>query len=228
MSSASTAHAENPYLAHHFHSVEQQKEAGTLGMWLFLCQEIMFFGGLFCVYAIYRVLNPDAWLAGSTSLSVITGGINTTVLLCSSFSMAMGVYYAQTGDNKKLLRALAATLALGLLFIGLKLQFEYIPKYQEGVFPGANWGPHGHHYGHLAEVTNQKGLQMFFVLYFIMTGMHALHMIIGFGLIIWLMWKARHNTFGPQRYMAVENFGLYWHFVDIVWVFLFPMFYLVR
>ncbi|MBP8131563.1 MAG: cytochrome c oxidase subunit 3 [Candidatus Hydrogenedentes bacterium] len=225
---SSSPHAEPAFVAHHFHSAEQQKEAATLGMWLFLAQEVMFFGGLFCVYAVYRLMNPDAWLAGSTSLSVLAGGVNTTVLLCSSFSMALGVYYAQLGDNRRLFNALAATLALGLLFIATKLQFEYLPKYQEGVFPGANWGPHGGHYGHLAEVSNQSGLEMFFVLYYIMTGMHALHMAIGFGIMVVLMVLARKNAFGPRRFTAIENFGLYWHFVDIVWVFLFPMFYLVR
>lgn len=225
---SSTSHAEHAYVAHHFHSAEQQKEAATLGMWLFLAQEVMFFGGLFCVYAVYRLMNPDAWLAGSASLSVLVGGINTTVLLCSSFSMALGVYFAQRGDNRRLFYALVATLALGLVFMALKLQFEYLPKYREGVFPGANWGPHGHHYGSLADVPNQSGLQMFFVLYFIMTGMHALHMIIGFGIMLVLMVLAPKNTFGPQRFTVIENFGLYWHFVDIVWVFLFPMFYLVR
>ncbi|MBX3179760.1 MAG: cytochrome c oxidase subunit 3 [Candidatus Hydrogenedentes bacterium] len=195
-------------------------------MWLFLAQEVMFFGGLFMAYAIYRFKYFDAWFAGSQSLSVWIGGFNTVVLLFSSFTMAMGVYYCQVGNSKWLFRMLGATLGLGIAFVVIKWFFEYQPKIAEGVFPGALWGPHGH-YADLAQVANQGGLQLFFVLYYIMTGMHALHMIIGFGILLVLMWMAKRDKFGPQRYMPILFFGLYWHFVDIVWVFLFPMFYLV-
>ena len=225
--SSADAHAENPYLAHHFESVEQQEESCTLGMWLFLAQEVMFFGGLFMAYAVYRYMYFDAWVEGSASLNVTIGGINTVFLLVSSFTMAMGVYYCQVGNSKKLLLMLTSTLILGIIFVVLKWILEYTPKFEEGIFPGASWGPHGHHYGHLADFPDQGALQIFFFLYFVMTGMHAFHMLIGFGILLVLMWMAWKNKFGPQRYMPILFFGLYWHFVDIVWVFLFPMFYLV-
>lgn len=226
MSSAADAHAENPLLAHHFETVEQQEESCTLGMWLFLAQEVMFFGGLFMAYAVYRFMYTEAWLEGSQHLNVTIGGFNTVVLLFSSFTMAMGVYYCQIGNSKKLFWALFATLVLGIAFVGLKWVLEYTPKFEEGLFPGAGWGPHGH-YADLANFDNQGALQLFFIFYFIMTGMHAFHMVIGFGILLVLMWMTKQNKFGPQRYMPILFFGLYWHFVDIVWVFLFPMFYLV-
>ena len=228
----SSAHAEeehNPYLAEHFETEEQQNEACTLGMWLFLAQEFMFFGAMFCAYAVYRYMYTEAWVAGSMALSVPVGAINTTVLLLSSFSMAMGVYYSQVGDTKRLIRYLIVTLLLGLLFVVLKLSLEWYPKYTDGAIPGALWNPHGH-YASLAEFTaaGGQGIQMFYWLYFVMTGMHALHMVIGFGIIIGLIVMAKKEQFGPRRHLPILFFGLYWHFVDIVWVFLFPMYYLVR
>ena len=230
MSSSTTetqAHGHDPYVAHHFTSWEQQRETASLGMWLFIAQEVMFFGGMFCAYAIYRVIHGEAFAEAShQGLNMWIGGFNTTVLLSSSFTMALGVYFAQTGQNRRLVYALLGTIALSFVFLGVKLAFEYGPKFAEGLVPGATWGPHGH-YAALAESANPAGVQMFFVLYFIMTGMHALHMVIGIGFMLWLIYLASRNHFGPRRYMAVENFGLYWHFVDIVWVFLFPMFYLV-
>jgi cytochrome c oxidase subunit 3 len=178
-------------------------------------------------YAVYRFKYTDAWFAGSDSLSDFWGGLNTVVLLLSSFTMARGVYYCQVGNSKRLFQMLGATLALGIAFVVIKWIFEYQPKIAEGVFPGALWGPHGHHYGHLASFPDQGNLQLFFFMYFVMTGMHALHMIIGFAIIVVLMWMTLKGKFGPQRYMPILFFGLYWHFVDIVWVFLFPMYYLV-
>ncbi len=195
-------------------------------MWLFLAQEVMFFGGLFMAYAVYRYMYPDAWLEGSGALSIKIGGINTVVLLVSSFSMAMGVYYCQIGNSKNLFRALLVTLFLGFVFVAIKLKFEYFPKFAEGLFPGDGWGPHGH-YADLASFGDQGALQIFFFLYFVMTGMHAFHMLIGFVILVVLMVMTKQNKFGPQRFMPILFFGLYWHFVDIVWVFIFPMFYLV-
>jgi len=226
----SSAHANadhNPYLAHHFESIEQQEESCTLGMWLFLAQEVMFFGGLFMAYAVYRFKYFDAWVEGSQALSIPIGSFNTVVLLLSSFTMAMGVYYCQVGNSKRLFQMLFLTLALGITFVVVKLIWEYAPKIQYGAFPGTLWGPDAHHYEGLASFGNQGGLQIFFCMYFIMTGMHAFHMIIGFGILVVLMWMTLQNKFGPKRYMPILFFGLYWHFVDIVWVFLFPMFYLV-
>lgn len=227
MSSAHGKAEHNPYLAHHFESIEQQEESCTLGMWLFLAQEVMFFGGLFMAYAVYRYMYFDAWLVGSAQLSKFYGGTNTVVLLLSSFTMAMGVYYCQIGNSKRLFQCLLATMVLGLLFVGFKLAFEWNPKITYGVVPGSWWNPDPHHYPNLASFPEQGHMQMFFFLYYVMTGMHALHMIIGFGILAVLMVMTKMNKFGPKRYMPILFFGLYWHFVDIVWVFLFPMFYLV-
>lgn len=225
--SSPEAKADNPHLAHHFESLEQQEESCTLGMWLFLAQEVMFFGGLFMAYSVYRYMYPEAWFVGSHALSIPIGSFNTVVLLLSSFTMAMGVYFCQIGNSKWLFRMLLATLILGIVFVVLKWNLEYVPKFEGGVFPGKGWGPSGHHYGDLASFEDQGALQIFFFLYFVMTGMHAFHMLIGFVILGVLMVMTKQNKFGPHRYMPILFFGLYWHFVDIVWVFLFPMFYLV-
>lgn len=226
--SSAHAHAErDPHLAHHFETIEQQEESCTLGMWLFLCQEVMFFGGLFMAYAVYRYMYFDAFVNGSAQLDWEVGAINTIVLLLSSFTMALGVYYCQIGDSKRLLRYLSFTMGLGLLFVVLKLTLEWGPKISHGVFPGALWGPDAHHYPTLASFPEQGHSELFFFLYYIMTGMHAFHMLIGFCILAVLMVMAKMGKFGPKRYMPIMFFGLYWHFVDIVWVFLFPMFYLV-
>jgi cytochrome c oxidase subunit 3 len=229
----SPAHGHDPYLAEHFQTRHQQEDACTLGMWLFLAQEVMFFGGMFLAYSVYRALYPEAFHAGSASLNVSIGAFNTVVLLLSSFTMAMGVYFAQVGRSRALFWSLVATLLLGMVFVIVKWLFEYTPKFHDGVFPGnidngffIPWGPHGH-YGQLAAFPNQGQLQIFFWLYFVMSGMHALHMIIGFAIILVLMVMTLRGKFGPQRFMPILFFGLYWHFVDIVWVFLFPMYYLI-
>jgi cytochrome c oxidase subunit 3 len=229
MSVSSAAHEEhNPYLSGHFQTEEQETEACTMGMWLFLVQEVMFFGGMFAAYGVYRYLYHDAWLEGSRSLNWVLGGFNTVFLLLSSFTAAMAVYHAQTGNNRKVGWFMVYTLILGAIFLFIKWTFEWPPKFEFGVVPGTLWGPDAHHYPGLAAFHNQGALQIFFFLYFVMTGMHALHMLIGFGVIIWLIWLAwGKEHFDSRRYLKVEFFGLYWHFVDIVWVFLFPMFYLV-
>ena len=196
-------------------------------MWLFLCQEVMFFGGLFMAYGVYRYMYFDAFVNGSAQLDWVIGAINTIVLLLSSFTMALGVYYCQIGDSKRLFRYLSVTMLLVFLFVAIKLIFEWGPKISHGVFPGALWNPDPGHYGTLASYPEQGNSELFFFLYYIMTGMHAFHMLIGFGILAVLIVMAKMNKFGPKRYMPIMFFGLYWHFVDIVWVFLFPMFYLV-
>jgi cytochrome c oxidase subunit 3 len=214
------------YLQHHFQTIAQQTEATTMGMWAFLAQEVMFFGGLFCCYAVYRYMYPHVWEVGSSHLPLAPGVFNTVVLLLSSFSMAMGVYYTQVGNKKRLIQMLFLTLIFGIIFVVVKLQFEYMPKWEGGVFPGKLWNPHGH-YADLAAPDLTGPAQIFFYLYFLMTGMHAFHMLIGFGILIVLIYGAFKDWFGPDRYTPIEYFGLYWHFVDIVWVFLFPLWYLV-
>ena len=197
-----------------------------LGMWLFLAQEIMFFGGLFAAYMVYRMKYPDAWATGSNQLHLGWGTFNTVVLLLSSVTMASSVWCAQKGKNKELFWGLVATLILGVAFLGVKY-IEYGAKFEHHLFPGKNF-----HFasdlGGIVGSPTQGQLELFFILYFIMTGMHALHMIIGVGLLIWLMVLTKLGHFNPKKYMKVELFGFYWHFVDIVWVFLFPLLYLLH
>ncbi len=209
-------------VAHHFEDLDQQTESAVLGMWVFLCQEIMFFGGLFAAYMVYRYKYPDAFAAGSQELNIWYGGINTGVLLLSSLTMALSVYSAQTGNRKRLLGFLTITLALGLTFLVIK-GLEYAEKFQHHLVPGVHFQFYNEHF----PGVNVGNAQMFFVLYFFLTGLHALHMIVGAGLLIWLIVLAYRGHFSPQRYMKVELSGFYWHFVDIVWVFLFPLLYLV-
>lgn len=205
-------------VAHHFEDLEQQTESAQLGMWLFLAQEIMFFGGLFLLYFVYRTQFYDAWVAGSGHLSVPWGTFNTCVLLCSSLTMAMAVHSAQLGHRNKLIMFLLLTIALGVAFLGVK-GIEYADKFEHHLFPGPNFA--------WAGAEDAAHVQLFYVIYFLMTGMHAFHMVIGVIILSVLTVMAWRNKFSPLRFMPIELTGLYWHFVDIVWVFLFPLLYLV-
>jgi cytochrome c oxidase subunit 3 len=223
-------------LAHQFDDLDQQHEAGSLGMWVFLVTEIMFFGGLFSAYTIYRSLYLEGFIAGSHILNIKLGAANTAVLIASSFTMAMAVRSAQTGKRQALMAFLALTMLLGLVFLGVKY-VEYHDKYVEHLIPcqsvgcsdlGMEFAPEGEA---LQPIQQQHAplphVEIYFCFYFFMTGMHALHMIIGIGIMTWLFVKARRGTFTPQYYSPVEVGGLYWHFVDIVWIFLFPLLYLI-
>jgi cytochrome c oxidase subunit 3 len=211
--------ASHSTLAHHFENLDQQREAGTLGMWTFLITEIMFFGGLFMAYIVYRTRFPDSFSAASAHLDWKLGGANTIVLICSSLTMALAVYYSQRGERNKLIGFLVLTLLLGVTFLVVKA-FEYHEKYVHHLIPGIGFQtPEGH--------GDPRGLQMFFWLYFAMTGVHALHMIIGIGVLTVLILMSRRGKFTPEYHSPVELSGLYWHFVDIIWIFLFPLLYLV-
>jgi cytochrome c oxidase subunit III len=204
------------HLAHHFDTVEQQRDSAALGMWVFLAQEVMFFGGLFLAYLIYRHSYPGVFAEASHHLDVVLGGTNTAILISSSLTMALAVYGAQIGKRAMLVWCLLATMALGLAFLGIKV-IEYHHKYVDRLIPGiafdaGKYGPQ---------------TQLFFGLYFSMTGMHALHMIVGIALLVWLVNDARNGRFTPDYHSHIELFGLYWHFVDIVWIFLFPLLYLI-
>jgi cytochrome c oxidase subunit 3 len=204
-------------LAHQFDDLDQQLDATTFGMWLFLAQEIMFFGGLFAAYAIYRSWHPDAFIAASHHLDIRLGGFNTVVLIFSSLTMALGVRAAQMGRNKAVFNYLFGTFMLGNVFLVVKA-FEYHHKWVENLIPGPWFQFSG---------STDPAVEMFFNLYFAMTGMHALHMIIGAGLLIYFMVQARKNRYHAHYYGPIEIMGLYWHFVDIVWIFLFPLLYLL-
>ncbi len=204
-------------VAHHFEDIEQQNESLVLGMWLFLATEVMFFGGLFTAYVVYRTTYSEVFHEASRTLDFTLGTVNTLILLVSSLTMAMGVYAAKTGRRNLLPLMLVATIILGLAFLGVKA-VEYSQKFEHHLVPGA---------GFVWPGGNPPHAQLFFVLYFIMTGMHAFHMVIGIVMMAMLLVMAMLGKFGPERYMGVEMAGLYWHFVDIVWVFLFPLLYLI-
>ena len=255
MSTSQTTTTEHhPALAHQFDSMEQQQDASTFGMWVFLLTEIMMFGGLFTAYLIYRIKYYPAFVAGSTSISVSWGFANTLVLIGSSFTMAMAVWSAQTGRRKGQIWFLIGTMILGAAFLGVKAK-EYYDKWDECHIPGHiigkgfnTWGgcsADNKGLGNIAQeiieraekdheemspVAAQQTAQqteIFFSFYFAMTGLHAFHMVIGLGLLTWLLLRARRGEFTSAYYTPMELGGLYWHFVDIVWIFLFPLLYLI-
>jgi len=219
---ASPSHAAEhpPYLAHHFSDIEQQNEAGTLGMWLFLVTEIMFFGGLFASYAIYRYMYFAGFREGSHLLDWRFGAANTAVLIGSSLTMALAVRSAQLGRRKALIAFLLLTMLLGIAFLGIKLTFEWSHDYAEQLIPGPFFG-----FSHPG--PHEAAVQLFFCFYFFMTGLHALHMIIGLGIMAVLVRMAARGRFDGGYFAPVEMSGLYWHSVDIVWIFLFPLLYLI-
>ncbi|MGB0639456.1 MAG: cytochrome c oxidase subunit 3 family protein [Myxococcota bacterium] len=200
-----------------FHSADQQRSAASLGMWLFLGQEILFFSGLFMAYIAYRWMYPDTWLEGADLLNKQLGTLNTVVLLTSSLTMALAVRAIELGEISKAIRQLWATIGLGVVFLAIK-SVEYSHKIHEGMLPGFHFSSEG--------LENNGGL--FFGIYFALTGLHALHVIIGLGLMVWLIARCKKGLVNKDRYVLAENIGLYWHLVDLVWIFLFPMLYLVR
>jgi cytochrome c oxidase subunit III len=217
----------DPSLLHHFATAEQQKEAASFGMWLFLVTEVMFFGGMFCAYLVYRYWYFGDFAAASASLDIRLGAINTVVLICSSLTVAMAVRSAQVGKQKAIVVNLLLTIALGLAFLGIKA-VEYKQKFDEHHVPGqARFHLEGHVPGRPDIPVNQQHAQIYFSIYFAMTGMHALHMIIGVGLFAYLTYQAWKGAYAPRYYTPLENAGLYWHFVDIVWIYLFPLLYLI-
>ena len=205
-------------LRHHFDDTEQQFESSTLGMWVFLLTEVMFFGGMFGGYTVYRNLYPDAFASSSQFMNLPIGAFNTGVLILSSFTMVLAVRAAQLGHKKMLILFLVATLFLGCVFLGLKV-VEYHEKWVDHHIPGPGFRYEDARYLHQAQIL--------FFLYFAMTGMHAMHMVVGAGLLTTLIVMASRNRFSAAWYTPVEMIGLYWHFVDIVWIFLFPLLYLI-
>ena len=215
---AADSHPHHPKLQHHFDDMAQQAEASTLGMWVFLVTEIMFFGGLFMAYIVYRSASPSGFAEASNHLDVIWGAANTVVLIVSSLTMALAVRAAQTSAPPKTqVGWLVATMILGTAFLGVKV-IEYSDKFAHNFVPGPNFQWPGN-YPHAAE--------QFYSLYFCMTGLHALHMIIGLGIMTYISIMAWRGHYDSAYYTPVEVSGLYWHFVDIVWIFLFPLLYLI-
>jgi len=216
-SDASVTHAGPRDLQHHFDTMEQQRDASSLGMWVFLVTEILFFGGLFLAYTVYRSEYARAFAEASRHLDITLGTFNTVVLIVSSLTMALAVFSAATGRRRALLVLLIATMVLGGVFLGVKA-VEYGHKFHDHLVPG----PHFRFPGPYA-----RQAEIFYSLYFAMTGLHAAHMIVGIGILTVLVLQARKGRYGPAYYTPVEVSGLYWHFVDIVWIFLFPLLYLI-
>jgi cytochrome c oxidase subunit 3 len=210
-----TAHA-GP-LGHQFESLEQQQRSATLGMWAFLLQELMFFGGLFTVYVIYDRLHHPAFVEGSRHLDVALGTFNTAVLILSSLTMALAVRAAQLGRATRIAALIGATMLLASAFLVVKV-VEYSHKFHDGLVPGLAWHP---------EPGLHPAAAVFFGLYFVMTGVHALHMVVGLGLMVAVALRALRGRYSSQNSIGVEMLGLYWHFVDLVWIFLFPLLYLL-
>lgn len=205
------------FLQHHYNTAQQQQSAAKLGMWLFLAQEILFFGGLFMAYAAYRYFYPETFMDAHSKLSIPMGATNTLVLLTSSLTMALGVRAAQTNNKKQLIFQLTNTIFLACVFLVIKY-FEYSHKFHEGLLPGKFFFGEG-----------MQGMpHVFFGIYFVMTALHGLHVLVGIGVIGWILMRGMKGEFSSQYYTPVENVGLYWHLVDIVWIFLFPLLYLVR
>lgn len=206
-----------PHLKHYFVSSEQQFDAAKLGMWLFLITEILLFSGMFVAYAVYRSWHPEVFAIASTELDTWLGGLNTIVLLTSSLTVALAIHSAQTDRRKALVRYLILTVILAGVFMVVKY-FEYTHKFHLGIFPGGNFS--------YAEM-NQPFVPIFFSIYFVMTGIHGVHVLVGMGILSWLAWRAHKGHFNSEYYTPVELSGLYWHLVDIVWIFLFPLLYLI-
>jgi cytochrome c oxidase subunit 3 len=214
----SHAHLESLALREQFDTEAQQKDASTLGMWVFLITEIMFFGGMFAAYTIYRSAFPTVFAVASSSLNVTIGAINTCVLLLSSFTMVMAVRAGQLGQRNVVIVFLIITLIFGGIFLGVKA-YEWNEKFQEHHIPGPSF--------HLEGTPLQGQAQLFFSLYFAMTGLHAMHMVVGVGILSVLIWQTKKGKFSSEYFTPIDIAGLYWHFVDIVWIFLFPLLYLI-
>jgi cytochrome c oxidase subunit 3 len=215
MSGPAPAHP--AHLQHHFVDSEQQMESARLGMWVFLLTEVLLFGGLFCFYAIYRAWYPDMFINAHHHLNVVMGATNTVVLITSSVTMALAIRSMQLGLKKQTLYNLVITLVLAGVFLVIKY-FEYEHKIHLGQLPGKFYTFDG------IEGTNPH---VFFSVYFLMTGLHGFHVIGGMGIIGWMIYRTRRNQFSPEYYTPLELTGLYWHLVDLIWIFLFPLLYLI-
>ena len=204
-------------LAHHFPDMKTQEHAARMGMWLFLSTEILLFAVLFTAYALYRFLFPMGFEEASKLAHVTMGATNTVVLITSSLTVALAIHHARKGENRKVVGLLAVTIAFGAVFMVLK-GFEYYHHWLVGQLPGRFY--------HYAGVTG-PGVSMYFTVYFLMTGLHGLHVLIGMGLLTWVAVRASRGHFGPAYSTPVELSGLYWHLIDLIWIFLFPLLYLV-
>ena len=216
---AAHGHEHHPRLQHHFDSLEQQLYASTFGMWVFLVTEVLFFGGMFMAYILYRIWYPEMFVAASHHLSIPLGTFNTAVLIGSSLTMAYAVNAAQRGAKpREQVMWLVGTMILGAIFLGVKV-IEYADKFGHHLVPGPNF--------HFDKPEFQQTAQIYYSLYFSLTGLHATHMIVGMVIMAIIARMAAKGEFTPEWYTPVEIMGLYWHFVDLIWIFLFPLLYLI-
>lgn len=206
------------HLAHHFVDSEQQFEASKLGMWIFLVTEILFFGGLFVAYIVFRSWHPDLFEQAAMTLDTTLGAVNTVVLIASSLTIVLAVRAAQVNDQRQQLIMLGATIAFAITFMVIKY-FEYTHKFEYGMLPAGLYTYDG---------IEHELAPVFYSIYYMMTGLHGLHVIIGIGLISWLMVRAAKGTFHSNYFTPIEIVALYWHLVDIIWIFLFPLLYLIE
>jgi cytochrome c oxidase subunit 3 len=210
-------HAEGGH-AHHFESAEHEFEASKQGMWLFMVTEVLMIGAIFVGYLIMRNRFPEAFHEAHKVLNVKLGALNTVVLILSSCTMVLGVSAAQRNNLKRCVSMLGVTVALGAVFCVVKY-FEYTHKFHEGIFPSGYFT-----YEHLKDVPHAP---MFFSFYFVMTGIHAFHVVVGMGLITWIITRVKRGQISDKFFTPVELVGFYWHFVDLVWIYLFPLLYLL-
>ena len=210
-------------VAHHFGTATQEYAAGKFAMWLFLVTEVLLFGGLFAGYMIYKDMYPETFVAGGNQLNWQLGTLNTVFLLTSSLTMALGVRAAQLANKRQMLLQLGVTIVLAGAFMVVKY-FEYKAKYDHGFLPGYLFHPHA---GFTDVFAGLPFPNLYFSFYFTMTGIHGFHVLVGMFLIGWLMWGGSKGRYHSGYYMPVELVGLYWHIVDLIWIFLFPLLYLV-
>ena len=206
-----------PFLQHHFTDAEQQFDAGKIGMWLFLVTELLLFGGLFVAYGILQSMHPEAFIEAHHHLDRTLGAVNTIVLLLSSFTMVMAVWAAQTDKRRALIAYLTATLGFSAVFLVIKY-VEYAHKFHDGLLPGTFYAFEG------GVAANQH---IFFSFYFMMTGLHGVHIVAGMAVIGWVLWRSVRGDFSSRYFTPVDLVGLYWHLVDLIWIYLFPLLYLV-
>ncbi|HKJ46099.1 MAG TPA: cytochrome c oxidase subunit 3 family protein [Balneolales bacterium] len=217
MSQVNVATENKSFVQHHFVDAEQQFDTAKLGMWIFLVTEILFFGGLFCAYVVFRSWYPQTFMEASGHLDKILGGADTVDLICSSVTMALAIHYIQVGKEKLTFILLGITFLFGAAFIGSHL-YEWLDEMSVGIYPGSAYAFKG---------ISDPHAYVFFTLYYLMTGLHGIHVLVGMGLMAWLMVKTKRGRFSSEYYTPIEITGLYWHFVDLIWIFLLPLLYLV-
>ncbi len=213
-------------LKHYFASAEQQFDAAKMGMWLFLITEVLLFSGMFVAYTVYRVWHPEVFAHASELLDWQLGALNTLVLLASSFTVALSIHFMQQNEKEKVVVLLLITLLCATAFMVVKY-FEYTGKFAHGIFPGAGYEPYGESHGKSYADYDIPFAAQFFSIYFIMTGIHGVHVLVGMVLFAWLATRVARGHFSSAYYTPLELTGLYWHLVDIIWIFLFPLLYLI-